>query len=56
MIPIEFFILAAAVIGAAIGCFGTCIIASGKIRRIERETWSTAERHYAARMQDLIRR
>lgn len=48
-IPLEFFILAAAVIGAAIGFFTASIFATSKLRRIEKKTWNQARVFYTRR-------
>lgn len=45
-LPLEAFIILAAIIGAAIGFLGAGIFATAHYRRIERRTWAAAERYY----------
>jgi len=54
--PLEFYILISAIVSGTGGFLIAAVFASAKMRRIERQTWSAAERHYAARMAELIRR
>jgi uncharacterized membrane protein len=53
-LPLEFFIVIAALIGAALGFLGASIFASAHFRRIERRTWAAAERYY--RLSESARR
>jgi hypothetical protein len=48
-LPIEFWIILSALVGATIGFFGAAILASGKMRRIERKTWNQARLFYTRR-------
>lgn len=52
MIPLEFFILAAAVIGALIGILGTHLYYRPRLHGKERETWNSARLFYTRRNQD----
>lgn len=48
-LPIEFWIIASVLIGTVIGWIGCSIIASARLRRIERKTWSAARLYYTRR-------
>lgn len=52
MIPNEAFIIAAAVIGAAIGTLGMVIYYRPRLARKEKETWNSARLFYTRRKQD----
>ena len=43
------YILAAAILGAAIGFMGAAVLASQKLQRLEKDTWAAANRYYQLR-------
>lgn len=45
-IPIEAWIIAAAIIGTLIGWIGCAVLAAARMRRIERRTWNAARLYY----------
>lgn len=45
-------VVIAAILGAAIGFFGSAILASRKLQRIEKDTWGAANRYYSRRYSD----
>lgn len=55
-IPIEFFIVAAAVIGASIGFFACAFFIGAKRSRIERDTWNQARLFYERQSNPSARR
>lgn len=52
MIPLEFFILAAGLLGALIGMLGTHLYYRRRLAGKERQTWNTARIFYTRRNQD----
>jgi hypothetical protein len=55
-IPVEFFIIAAAIIGASIGFFACAFFIGGKRSRIERDTWNQARIYYERQSNPSARR
>jgi hypothetical protein len=55
-IPVEFFIIAAAVIGASIGFVVTAFFAGANRSRIERDTWNQARIYYERQSNPSARR
>lgn len=54
MIPVEFYILASGLIGAAIGMTGMAIYFRGRITAKERESWRAASNYFKRRYQDQL--
>lgn len=48
-LPIEFWIIASVLIGTLIGWISCSVIASSRLRRIERKTWAAARLYYTRR-------
>jgi ABC-type multidrug transport system permease subunit len=55
-IPVEFFIIAAAVIGASISFVVTAFFVGAKRNRIERDTWNQARLFYERQSNPSARR
>lgn len=55
-IPVEFFILAASIIGASIGFLSCAFFIGAKRSRIERDTWNQARLFYERQSNPSARR
>jgi len=55
-IPVEFFIIAAAILGASIGFFACTFFIGAKRSRIERDTWNQARIYYERQSNPSARR
>lgn len=55
-IPVEFFILAASLIGAAIGFFTCAFFIGAKRSRVERDAWNQARLFYERQADPSARR
>lgn len=55
-LPVEVFIVAAGVIGAAIGFAGHAFFCGAKRRRISKEAWDAARIYYTRRYEEQGRR